>query len=124
MPADIESFARRLLAASEGGKIEWSRTEQDPNAYVASAGAGAVRVSAPELTEDLFATRLEILGADGKIADTLETDPTRAGPWLEWEITLKKLYKLARLSGSGTAKVIEGLANEWELPPDPGDIPF
>jgi hypothetical protein len=124
MAADIESFARRLLAASQGGKIEWARTEQDPEAFIASAGAGAVRVSNPEIVDGYYATRLELLGPDGKLANSLETDPTRAGPWLDWEITLKNLYDVARLSGSGTAKVIEGLADEWELPPDPDEIPF
>jgi|ERR1700691_1639016 len=127
MPPDIESFARRLLAASRGGKIEWNRTERDPDTFIASAGAGSVRVSRHELGEDtdIFAICLELLDAEGKIADTLETDPTRAGPWLDWEIALNSLYDAARLTGSGISKVIEGLVDEWHLPPDPQeDIPF
>jgi hypothetical protein len=124
MAADIYSFARRLLAASQKGIIEWKRTERDPSAFIASADAGAVRVSAPQVDEDIHATRLELLDADGSVADSLETEPTRAGPWLDWEETLNSLYDTARLSGSGTAKVIEGLAEEWALPPDPDEIPF
>jgi hypothetical protein len=124
MPADIQSFVRRLLTASQNGKIDWKRTEQDTGAFIASAGAGAVRVSAPQTDEDVHASRLELLDADGTVADFLQTDPTRPGPWLDWEETLNALYDSARLAGSGTAKVMKGLAEEWELPPDPNEIPF
>lgn len=127
MPPNIESFARRLLVASKNGKIAWTRTERDPNAFITGAGAGYVRLSTHELGEEsgVFANRLELLDADGKVVDTMETDPTRAGPWLDWEITLNDLYDAARLIGSGTSKIIKGLADELDLPPDPEDnIPF
>jgi len=127
MPQNIESFSRRLLAATKNGKIAWQRTERDPSAFIAAAGAGAVRLSTHEIGEEggVFANRLELLDDAGMVADTMETDPTRAGPWLDWESTLNELYDAARLTGSGTSKIIKGLADEWELPLDPeDDIPF
>jgi hypothetical protein len=127
MPPNIESFARRLLVASKNGEIVWERSERDPDTFMAGAGSGSVRLSTHEIGEDVgvFANRLELLDADGKVVDTMETDPTRAGPWRDWEVTLNSLYDAARLIGSGTSKVIKGLADEWGLPPDPEDsIPF
>jgi hypothetical protein len=123
---DLDSFARRVLRATKNGQISWATSETDSRAFVASAGAGSVRITGVQVDEDTWAIRLEILDSSGRVTNTRDTDPLRSGPWLDWETTLNDLYDAAHFAGSGTSEVLQALNDEWKLPPDPEDedIPF
>lgn len=123
---DLDSFARRILLATRSGKVAWSRTDGDPRAFVASAAGGSIRISEYEVDDAPDATLLEVLDPDGRVITSRVTDPHRPGPWLNWEQTLKQLYEVASFAGSGAAKVLEDLTQQWDLPTDPADedIPF
>lgn len=123
---DVNSFARRVLRATKNDQLSWAPTMDDPNTYLASADAGAIRMSTVQVDDDVFAIRFEILDAAGRVTEMRETDPTRPGPWLDWETTLNELYETARFAGSGASAVIQSLTEQWGLPADPADddIPF
>ncbi len=123
---DLDSFARRVLRATRTGKVSWSGADGDPRAFIASADVGSIRISEFEVEDGPDATLLEVLNPDGQVAASRVTDPHRPGPWLDWEETLKQLYSAASFDGSGASKVLEDLAEQWNLPGDPADedIPF
>jgi hypothetical protein len=123
---DVNSFARRVLRATKNDQLNWAPATDDPSTYLASADAGAIRMSTFQVDDGAFATRLEILDTADRVTEMRETDPTRAGPWLDWEMTLNELYEAARFAGSGASDVIQGLTEQWSLPADPADddIPF
>ncbi len=123
---DLDSFGRRILLATRSGKVAWSRTDGDPRAFVASAAGGSIRISEYEVDDAPDATLLEVLDPDGQVIASRVTDPHRPGPWLDWEQILKQLYGVASFAGSGAAKVLEDLTQQWDLPADPADedIPF
>jgi hypothetical protein len=123
---DVNSFVRRILRATKNDQLSWTPATDDPNTYLASADAGAIRVSEVEVDDGVIATRFEILDATGRVTEIRETDPTRPGPWLDWETTLNEIYETARFAGSGTSNLIQSLTEQWGLPADPADddIPF
>lgn len=115
----IAEFARRLLGATTKHSLKWQRLDQ-PNAYTATAAGGSVVV---ERHQQTAVTKLTIRKADGEIIEAIETEPSRPGAWLDWESTLNQLYDEAELSALGTTEVLEDLAREWNLPPDPANPP-
>jgi hypothetical protein len=116
----IGSFARRLRIATDAGKVQWGRSVDDSQAYVASSGSGSVRLALSD-----GSVVLSLLDTHGDITEGIATNPNRPGPWLDWELALIELYDSVRLAGSGASKVIDGLSREWNLPDDPtDDIPF
>lgn len=78
---DVNSFARRVLRATKNDQLSWAPATDNPNTYLASADAGAIRMSTVQVDDDAFATRFEILDAAGRVTEMRETDPTRPGPW-------------------------------------------
>lgn len=125
-PVDLDSFARRVLRATRSGKISWSRADDDSQTFIASADSGSIRIYEFGVGSQHDATQLEILNPDGQVTASRVTDPLRPGPWLDWEETLRQLYTAASFAGSGTSKILEDLATQWNLPGDPADedIPF
>lgn len=116
----IVEFARRLLRATEEGSLKWELVDSPEGPYIAKAGAGSVLVAGGPT-----ATQLVVRNQSDQTIETLEAEPSRPGAWREWEETLHQLWDEARLSALGTTEVIKELADEWNLPPDPGDdIPF
>jgi hypothetical protein len=120
-PLEFNSFARRVLRGTKTGVVAWAPSEQDGTVFVAETDRGSIRISSHEVSGRVDAIRLEVLNADGRVVDTTETDPTREGPWLDWEDTLNELYPAAQFAGSGTAQTLRELSDAWGLPPDPQD---
>lgn len=116
----IERFARRLLRATVEGDLEWSRVRQSDARFTAKAGSGSVVIQ----ENDNTSTELLIRDSNQKVIETLTDEPDRPGAWRPWEETLHELFKQARLSGMGTTELLGKLADEWDLPPDPEEIPF
>jgi hypothetical protein len=122
MAGPIEKFALQLLAGTKAGTVEW---KPGPTSEILLLEGQSGLVQLEKRGEDKI--QLHLFNAQGNSVGSVESDPSRAGPWQPWETALRELFPIASLQARGTTEVLTGLQEEFNLPDDvdeSDDVPF
>ena len=112
----LRSFLPRLLDGTRAGHVTWRHGPE--GSFNASTPHGAISVA--QFDDRGVTTTMQLLSPKGDVIDELKTDPSSPGPWLGWEETLMELYRLVEAEARGTRRVLNSLADDWDLPGEPG----
>ena len=105
----LVELSRRLRAATDAGKLEWT-AEQDTT-FLWSSGRGAVAVSSRDGDgEEPY--ELEIFTTAGRKVEALGSEWTADEQPAPWNDAVAHLYRAARRSALGVDKILEDLLAE------------